>query len=84
MTEEKALEARLEFFFSNPSNAQNALLALEPGLNRRHEKRSQTVLKANKKVLLANIIASDEKALKASIQFLFKSVSLIQRVQNSL
>ena len=84
MTEEKSLEARLEFFFSDSTQAQNALLALEPDLNRRHEKRSQTVLKANKKVLLANISASDEKALKSGIQFLFKSVSLVQRVQNSL
>lgn len=83
MTEEKPLEARLEFFFSNPTAAENALLALEPDLNRRHEKRSQTVLKANKKVLSANISASDEKALKASIQTLLKNVALIQQVEKT-
>lgn len=81
MSETKALQARLEFLFPSIETAEHALQALEPDLNRKYEKRSQTVLKANKKVLSAHISASDEKALKASVQSLLKTVSLIQKVQ---
>jgi tRNA threonylcarbamoyladenosine modification (KEOPS) complex Pcc1 subunit len=79
----KNLDVRLEILFSNEKNAQQALQALEPDLNRSHEKRVQTSLKANKKLLTANIRASDEKALRGSVQSLLQSAAFIQKIQKS-
>ncbi|MBU0636230.1 CTAG/PCC1 family protein [Candidatus Micrarchaeota archaeon] len=77
------LQTSFSFSFSSPITAQNAILALQPDLNQKHEKRSKTVLKANKNVVLANMSAMDEIALKASANSMFKAMALIQKIQDN-
>ena len=74
-------QVQVEFLFASTQNTQNALEALQPDLNNPHEKRSQTTLKTNKTVLAADIRALDEKALKGSMQRMFKAIALIQKMQ---
>ena len=56
-----------EIVFPNEAIASAVARAIIPELNKSYQKRSKTVIKTNKNVVLLKIVAEDEHSLRASL-----------------
>ncbi|HZX19913.1 MAG TPA: KEOPS complex subunit Pcc1 [archaeon] len=56
-----------EFVFPSEAKAIAVARAILPELNKSYQKRSKTLIKTNKNVVLLKIVAEDEHSLRASL-----------------